>query len=129
MSCDELVGVLFPYLSPVLVKRVFLTGGTVHIMARARDHSVSCPGCATVSRRVRSTYERRLADGPVGGQPVLIRLTVRRLYCENAQCTRRTFVEQVDGLTVRYGRRTPVWCRVLEEVAMPWLGGQEPVSL
>ncbi|MFD9824874.1 ISL3 family transposase [Streptomyces violascens] len=122
VSCDELVGVLFPYLSSVLVERVFLAGGTVHIAARTRDHSVSCPDCTTASHRVHSTYERRLADSPVGGRPVLIRLTVRRLYCENAQCPRRTFVEQVGGLTVRYGRRTPVWCRVLEAVAVALAG-------
>nr|WP_280922751.1 ISL3 family transposase [Streptomyces sp. MZ04] len=99
-----------------------LAGETVHIGARTRNHSVSCPDCATASRRVHSTYERRLADGPVGGQPVEIRLTVRRLYCENAQCPRRNFVEQVDGLTVRYGRRTPMWCRVLEAVVVALAG-------
>ncbi|WP_328885020.1 hypothetical protein [Streptomyces sp. NBC_00316] len=38
---------------------------------------------------------------------MLIELTARRLYCENVRCSRRTFAEQVDGLTVRYGRRTP----------------------
>ncbi|WP_398654429.1 transposase family protein [Streptomyces kanamyceticus] len=27
-----------------------------------------CPDCAAESRRVHSTYERRLADGPIGGQ-------------------------------------------------------------
>ncbi|TGB13762.1 ISL3 family transposase [Streptomyces sp. MZ04] len=129
VSCDELVGVLFPYLSSVLVERVSLAGETVHIRARTRDHSVSCPDCATASRRVHSTYERRLADGPVGGQPVLIRLTVRRLYCENAQCPRRTFVEQVDGLTVRYGRRTLVWCRGLEAVAVALAGARFAVVL
>ena len=53
---------------------------------------------------------------------MLIRLTVRRLYCENARCPRRTFAEQVDGLTVRYGRRTPAWCRVLEAVAVALAG-------
>ncbi|MET7494037.1 hypothetical protein [Streptomyces sp900116325] len=33
-----------------------------------------------------STYGRRLADTPVGGQPVLVELTVRRLFCENTGC-------------------------------------------
>ncbi|MFD3442612.1 hypothetical protein ACFWU3_34575 [Streptomyces sp. NPDC058685] len=47
-----------------------------------------------------SGYERRLADTPVGDQPVLIKLTVRRLYCDNALCGRRTFVEQVAGADV-----------------------------
>ncbi|MEU8893377.1 transposase family protein, partial [Streptomyces sp. NPDC048442] len=106
VRCDDLVRVLFPYLDSVLVKRVFPVDGTVHIRASTGDDDVSCPGCAVVSGRVRSTYERRLADSPVGDQAVLIELTVRRRYCENTVCPRRTFVEQAEGLTVRYGRRT-----------------------
>nr|WP_223186590.1 ISL3 family transposase [Streptomyces sp. CBMA29] len=53
---------------------------------------------------------------------VLVELTVRRLYCENADCLRRTFVEQVEGLTVRYGRRTPASRRILEAVAVALAG-------
>ncbi|MFF2511813.1 hypothetical protein [Streptomyces sp. NPDC058086] len=48
----------------------------------------------------------------------MVELTVRRLYCQNSACPRRTFVEQVEGLTVRYGRRTPVSRQVLEAVAV-----------
>ncbi|XER99754.1 transposase [Streptomyces sp. S1D4-11] len=48
-----------------------------------------------------------MADTHVGGQPTVVELNVRRLYCENSACPQRTFVEQVEGLTVRYGRRTP----------------------
>ncbi|MDP5315726.1 transposase family protein [Streptomyces poriferorum] len=59
------------------------------------------PDCELPSRRVHSCYQRRLADSPVGGRPVLIELTVRRLYCENDLCGRRPFVEQVAGLTFR----------------------------
>ncbi|QEU89850.1 transposase family protein [Streptomyces kanamyceticus] len=59
---------LFPYLSPVRVEQVSLVGGRVHVVARTRDHSMPCPDCAAESRRVHSTYERRLADGPIGGQ-------------------------------------------------------------
>jgi transposase len=53
---------------------------------------------------------------------VLIELTVRRLYCENVRCSRRTFAEQVDGLTVRYARRTPAARRVLEAAAVALAG-------
>ncbi|MFD4946643.1 transposase family protein [Streptomyces sp. NPDC058409] len=84
---------------------------------------MACPGCATVSNRVHSTYGRCLADTPVGDRPVLIELTMRRLYCENVRCPRRTFAEQVKGLTVRHGRRTPAARRVLEAVAVA-LGGR-----
>lgn len=114
MWCDELVSVLFPYLGTVLVDAVFPEDAAVHVVARTRDVVVSCPDCAMPSERIHSTYERHLADGPVGDQAVRIDLSVRRLYCENSACPRRTFAEQVDGLTVRYGRRTPACRRVLD---------------
>lgn len=44
-----------------------------------------------------SRYVRRLADVSVGGRPVLIELSVRRMYCENAACRKVTFAEQVPG--------------------------------
>ncbi|MEV7237891.1 ISL3 family transposase [Streptomyces sp. NPDC051020] len=87
-----------------------------------REAAVQCPGCAVVSNRVHSTYGRRPADTPVGDRPALIKLTVRRLYCENMRCSRRTFAEQVDGLTVRYSRRTPAARRFLEAVAVALAG-------
>jgi hypothetical protein len=48
----------------------------------------------------------KVADEPVGGRAVVIDLSVRRLYCENPECPKTTFAEQVTGLTVRYHRRT-----------------------
>ncbi|MCX5207641.1 ISL3 family transposase [Streptomyces sp. NBC_00237] len=104
------------------VDDVFSVDDVVHVVARTRDTAVLCPDCAAPSQRVHSAYERHLADGPVGDQPVRIDLSVRRLYCENTACPRRTFVEQVDGLTVRYGRQTPAFRRVLEAVAVALAG-------
>ncbi|MFD3657778.1 ISL3 family transposase [Streptomyces sp. NPDC058620] len=101
---------------------MFTEGGVVRIVARPLDGTASCPDCECPSARVHSCYERRLADTPVGDQPVRIRLTVRRLYCDNSRCGRRTFVEQVAGLTFRYGRRTPAARRVLEAVAVTLAG-------
>jgi hypothetical protein len=48
------------------------------------------------------------------GRPARIELQVRRLYCENPLCPKATFAEQVDGLTVRYRRRTPMLQRLVE---------------
>ncbi|WP_327388814.1 ISL3 family transposase [Streptomyces sp. NBC_01207] len=94
----------------------------MHIVARTLDGTASCPDCELPSSHVHSCYEGRLADTPVGGQPVVIALTVRRLYCDNALCGRRTFVEQVAGLTFRCGRRTPASRRVLMVVAVALAG-------
>jgi hypothetical protein len=57
---------------------------------------------------VHSRYERRLSDTATAGQEVLIRLRVRRLFCDNTDCAKRTFAEQVPELTSRHARRTPL---------------------
>jgi transposase len=75
-----------------------------------------------------SRYVRHVADEAVGGRPVVIDLSVRRLYCENPQCPKTTFVEQTDGLTVRYQRRTPALQRLLGAVAVA-LAGKTGVRL
>jgi hypothetical protein len=58
----------------------------------------------------------------VGGRRVVIVLAVRRLFCDATACDRRTFAEQVEGLTVRYGRRTPLLRAILAQVAVALAG-------
>jgi hypothetical protein len=106
--CEELLKTVFPHLGGVLVEQVVAEGGLLRIVAStASTISASCPDCEVLSRRRHSGYERRLADDAVGGRRVSITLTIRRLFCDNPGCARVTFAEQVDGLTVRHGRRTP----------------------
>ncbi|MGW1718935.1 hypothetical protein [Streptomyces sp. NPDC002156] len=45
-------------------------------------------------------------------------MSVRRLYCENADCPKVTFAEQVPGPTVRYQRRTPLLQQVVQAVGV-----------
>ena len=75
-------------------------------------------GCGTNSWRVHSRYQRRLADAAAGGRPVVIRLTVRRFFCLSSECAKVTFAEQVPGLTVRHGRRSPLCARGLEAIGL-----------
>lgn len=74
----------------------------------------ACPDCRCASARVYSRYSRTLADVAAGGRPVLITLAVRRLFCDSADCGRRMFAEQVEGLTVRYQRRSPLVQNLVE---------------
>ncbi|WP_425586745.1 hypothetical protein [Streptomyces rameus] len=53
-----------------------------------------------------SSYLRFPADVPSAGRRVVLRLRVRRFRCRDTVCARRTFVEQIPGLTRRYGQRT-----------------------
>jgi transposase len=43
---------------------------------------------------------------PTAGKFVVVSLRVRRFVCKEESCERKTFVEQVPGLTSRFGRRT-----------------------
>lgn len=91
-----------------------MAGGVVRIAARTRESTVACPDCGRGSARVHSRYGRTLADVAVGGRPVLIGLSVRRLFCDSPGCGRRTFAEQVTGLTARYQRRSPLLQHLVE---------------
>ncbi|WP_229914554.1 ISL3 family transposase [Streptomyces capitiformicae] len=82
----------------------------------------SCPDCGAPSLRRHSGYQRRLADGAVGGRQVCIELTIRRLFCDAPGCGRVTFAEQVEGLTVRYERRTPQLRDLLSTISVALAG-------
>jgi transposase len=71
---------------------------------------------------VHSRYQRRLADAAVGGRRVVLRLGVRRFFCEDPDCQARTFTEQITGLTTRYARRTPLLTRMLQAVGLALAG-------
>ncbi|MGC7103042.1 transposase family protein [Amycolatopsis lurida] len=79
-----------------------------------------CPGCGSRSGRVHSRYERRVSDAAIGGQEMLICLQVRRFFCGNEECSKKTFAEQVSGVTVPHARRTPLLRGILERIALAW---------
>lgn len=75
-----------------------------------------------LSARVHSRYRRCLSDTAVSGREVHIRLRVRRLFCDNAACAKKTFAQQVPALAGRRARRTGVLDRVLCAVALALAG-------
>ena len=116
------LGVLLPHLAGVVVERIELAGTLLCIRAWARADAAVCPACGGSSRRVHSRYERRLADAAIGGRRVVIRLQVRRLFCDEPACKQRTFAEQVPGLTTRYARKTALLTELLRNIAVALAG-------
>lgn len=122
-GCTKLMKLLLPHLDRVLVEHVVPEGDVLRIVARTDDALPdSCPGCRTSSPRRHSRYSRLLADNAIGGRQVVIDLSVRRLFCDNGDCARVTFAEQVPELTVWYGRRTPALRRILEAAGIVLAG-------
>jgi transposase len=112
----------FSHLSSVVVDEVRTDGGGIALTARTVTREAACPDCGAVSGRVHGGYRRRLADLAAAGQEVVIDLLVRRFLCPAKECGRRTFVEQVDGLTERFARRTPLLRHSLEKIALALAG-------
>jgi transposase len=94
---EGLLALLFPHLAGLRVDRVEDTGDAAVISASCRSPSASCPRCGTESSQVHGGYSRVVADGAVGGRPVLIALRVRRFRCRQPSCPRITFAEQAGG--------------------------------
>jgi hypothetical protein len=65
------------------------------------------PSWQQPSSSVHSRYLRRLANAAISGLPVVIHLRVHRFVGATASCPRRTFAEQIPGLTTRRARRSP----------------------
>jgi transposase len=124
LSCPGAVelGVLLPHLAGVIVEEAAVAAGLLLVTARARAAAAACPKCGTASGRVHSRYCRRLADAAAGGRQVEIRLAVRRFSCRAPGCERKIFSEQVEGLTARYARKTPLLTAVLGSIAVALAG-------
>lgn len=119
---SELLALLFPHFTLLHVSAISALGPTLRISASCSTRAAACAGCGTESSRVHSRYERRVTDAAVGGQQTVIKLTVRRFFCDVAACVKRTFAEQVPELTFRYGRSTLQLRRLREHVALALAG-------
>jgi hypothetical protein len=113
-----------PHLSGLVVEGGHREDDGVCIEAHVRAEPMACPGWEHGSDRVHSRYRRTLADAPIGAQTVVIQLRVRRFFCDNASCGRRTFVEQVPGLTSKHARRTELLRRMLEAIGLARAGAR-----
>ena len=80
--------------------------GAIEMQLRARRTISTCPACGTASRRVHSHYQRKLADLPWEGLPVVILLQARKFFCVGDSCRRKIFTEPLPGTVARYARRS-----------------------
>ncbi|MEV8318369.1 ISL3 family transposase [Streptomyces sp. NPDC059900] len=78
----------------------------VQVEALSTATRAACPGCGCWSERIHGSYLRCPRDLPAAGKLVVVALRVRRFVCSEDSCPRKTFAEQVPGLTRRFGRRT-----------------------
>jgi transposase len=94
----------------------------LELAATTTAPTATCPSCGAAATRIHSRYARTLADLPWAGQPVRLRLTVRRFFCDTASCGRTTFTERLPTIVAPSARRTVRHATALTDLALA-LGG------
>jgi transposase len=103
--------------------------GTTLTLGIATAHpNASCPACGLQAWRVHSRYTRTLAEEPVFGHQIRLRMTVRRFCCPGPSCPRRIFVEPLGGFATRYARTTTRLARTHLAIGLA-LGGEAGARL
>jgi len=102
-----LIDALLPGRSRLKVQAITVSANSIVFDAIATEWAAVCPQCQYLSARVHSHYLRRLADLPLAKIACRIELTVRRFFCDNPTCARKTFAEQIPDVTKPSARRTP----------------------
>ncbi|WP_079152238.1 transposase family protein [Streptomyces sp. RTd22] len=106
----------------VSVESVEVTHTVVRVEVRTTARRVACPGCGCWSGRIHGSYLRFPRDLPAAGKFVVVSLRVCRFVCAEGSCPRKTFAEQVSGLTRRFGRRTEQLRSTLVSVGLALAG-------
>lgn len=120
---------VLPFLIPgFAVDTVRTVDMTLVVEAHSAQAQVACPTCQQPSLRVHSRYYRTARDLPVSEHAIRLLLRVRRFFCDNQACTRRTFAEPLPNLLPFRAQRTRRLTRSLQVVATA-LGGKAGARL
>jgi transposase len=95
---------------------------TILLTLTATHPTMACPACNQSSSRIHSRYTRTIADLPWAGHVVQLHLHVRRFFCTNPTCPRKTFSERLDAAIPPWARRTERLAQQLQQLAFA-LGG------
>lgn len=90
----------------VEVKDVVTTLSECHLSIRSRCRAAVCPCCGKKSYKVHSEYQRTLDDLPLSIYTTRLTVSVRRFFCSNPDCSKRTFAEQFCDEVQPYQRST-----------------------
>ncbi|MGW2425745.1 transposase family protein [Streptomyces sp. NPDC001709] len=122
MQAEVFEELLFPGLK-IAVRQLAVGEGALIVDAAACAPAGTCPQCDHPGVRVHSRYWRHIAGLPLARQKMVVRLRVRRFFCDQGRCRRRTFVEQVAGPTEPRLRSSTASRSAMRTVAVE-LGGR-----
>ena len=97
--------IIFPENSHLKMQQLSLEK-TLSILISSTEVTATCTCCDTTAVHIHSRYQRRLKDLPISGYPVTLLVEVRRFFCQNPSCPRKTFAEAFLPLARRSAQTT-----------------------
>ena len=114
--------IFLPFSSLEIEQRIATKEG-ITVFVSLTTKNGNCPDCQSGSSRVHSRYQRTLKDLPASGLSVHVKLHVRRFFCDNPSCLRKTFAQALPNVAARYARKTLRLIETLRELGFA-LGGE-----
>lgn len=118
-----ITSLLLPSCADLLLENITREDQTLYVSIRSSRITMACPLCAHPSAKIHSRYTRTLADLPCIDSAMQLQLEVRRFFCDNTSCSRKTFAEPFPDLAAAYARRTNRQTDLLRAIAVA-LGGK-----
>ncbi|QHT67363.1 ISL3 family transposase [Rhodocytophaga rosea] len=91
--------------SQILIESIEKREQLLEITLSSQTTIALCPDCKTEQNHVHSRYIRKAGDLPWAAFTIKLQLIVRRFFCYNEDCSRKTFAERLSFLSP-YARRT-----------------------
>lgn len=121
-------GLILPANLRLKAKSYHYQHGSILIDAFSCQSGSKCPLCNKKSDRVHSRYERSLADLPISGSTVKVKLLSRKYFCDNTDCPRIIFTERFIQGILPYGRRLTRAIALISKMALE-LGGNKGANI
>lgn len=101
-----LAELLLPDPTSLTLNEVVIEEDVVILSVSSLVSAPRCPDCHQPSGREHSYYWRTIADLPCAHRQIEMHLLVRRMFCDNVACMRKTFAERFPGTVAPFARRT-----------------------
>ena len=96
----------------LLIKNIAFENDQLLLAVESTNDQACCPSCTEQSQSLHSTYWRYPHYLPWVSLPVILQIKVKRFFCSNQDCSKRTFAERFPDLVGWYAQRTQ---RVIEK--------------
>jgi transposase len=90
----------------LVIKQIKIENNKISLEVESTTCEASCPICRVESKKIHSRYIRYPIDLAWADRCVVFNLKVKRYFCQNQDCPKRTFAEQFPGIVIPYARRT-----------------------